>query len=160
MSVVIFLALGAILLIVAEFFVPGGVLGFIGSIMGIIAAVMCFHLFGVRTGLYFVFGLFLFVTLMVAILVSVGHKLPFKKSLYLSSTTQNANVSLDYLASLVGKDGTALTMLRPSGRISIDGKRYDAQSEGIYVDKGTTVKVLRIENNHLIIRPKSSEQEE
>lgn len=53
---------------------------------------------------------------------------------------------------LVGKTGTAYTVLRPSGKIMIEDQIYDAFSRGDYIEKGDTVKVLEIEGSTLKVR--------
>ncbi len=62
--------------------------------------------------------------------------------------TSNFNTGVD----LVGKTGTAYTVLRPSGKIMIEGQIYDAFSRGDYIEKGDTVKVLEIEGSTLRVR--------
>jgi membrane-bound serine protease (ClpP class) len=41
-----------------------------------------------------------------------------------------------------GKRGVAETVLRPSGKILIDGQLYDAFTRGEYVERGQAVEVL------------------
>jgi membrane-bound serine protease (ClpP class) len=53
---------------------------------------------------------------------------------------------------LIGKTGTAYTVLRPSGKIMIEDQIYDAFSRGDYIEKGDTVKVLEIEGSTLKVR--------
>ncbi len=53
---------------------------------------------------------------------------------------------------LVGKTGTAYTVLRPSGKIMIEDQLYDAFSRGDYIEKGDTVTVLEIEGSTLKVR--------
>ena len=43
---------------------------------------------------------------------------------------------------LKGKKGVAETVLRPSGKVSIEGHLYDAFTRGEYIEKGQTVEVL------------------
>lgn len=62
--------------------------------------------------------------------------------------TSNFNTGMD----LVGKTGTAYTVLRPSGKIMIEGQIYDAFSRGDYIEKGDMVKVLEIEGSTLRVR--------
>ena len=57
---------------------------------------------------------------------------------------------------LVGKTGTAYTVLRPSGKIMIEDQLYDAFSRGDYIDKGDTVTVLEIEGSTLKVRKVTS----
>ena len=52
-------------------------------------------------------------------------------------------------STLVGAVGTALTILRPSGKVAIDGRAYDAVSEISFIEKGSPVRVIRYEGNTL-----------
>jgi membrane-bound serine protease (ClpP class) len=54
--------------------------------------------------------------------------------------------------SLVGQTGTALTMLRPSGKVEIDGEAYDATALTSYIEKGATIKVIKYETAQLVVR--------
>jgi membrane-bound serine protease (ClpP class) len=61
-------------------------------------------------------------------------------------------VSIDtHQKEMIGKSGTALTILRPSGRIEIDGEIFDAKSEISYIEKGEKVKVVRDEAGQLYV---------
>lgn len=44
--------------------------------------------------------------------------------------------------SFIGKKGTAYTVLRPSGKVLIDGEIHDAYTRGDYIDRGTKVVVV------------------
>jgi membrane-bound serine protease (ClpP class) len=57
---------------------------------------------------------------------------------------------------MVGKTGTAYTVLRPSGKIMIEDQLYDAFSRGDYIEKGDTVTVLEIEGSTLKVRKVTS----
>jgi membrane-bound serine protease (ClpP class) len=52
----------------------------------------------------------------------------------------------------VGKEGTAQTILRPSGKVNIDGEILDATVEHGFVEAGEKVKVTRFENAQLFVR--------
>ncbi len=52
---------------------------------------------------------------------------------------------------LKGKKGIAMTTLRPSGKISIEGKTYDALAESGMIDKGTAIVVIRVETAQLYV---------
>jgi membrane-bound serine protease (ClpP class) len=54
--------------------------------------------------------------------------------------------------SLVGKIGIAATPLRPVGRVEIDSEVYEAQAEGLFVEKGRGVKVTRVRGNSITVR--------
>jgi membrane-bound serine protease (ClpP class) len=57
----------------------------------------------------------------------------------------------DY-SSLVGKIGIAVTTLRPSGRVEIDGEVYPVEADGSFVDPGRGVKVTRVRGNTVTVR--------
>lgn len=56
------------------------------------------------------------------------------------------------LVLLKGKKGIAVTTLRPSGKISIDGKNFDALAETGMIDKGTNIVVTRVETAQLYVK--------
>lgn len=52
---------------------------------------------------------------------------------------------------LVGKTGTAQTILRPAGKVIVDDEIYDAKSLTGWIDKGMAVKILRYEAGQLYV---------
>jgi membrane-bound serine protease (ClpP class) len=52
---------------------------------------------------------------------------------------------------LVGETGVAHTVLRPSGRVMIKNKLYDAKSEYGLIEKGEAVKVIRYETGQVYV---------
>jgi membrane-bound serine protease (ClpP class) len=53
---------------------------------------------------------------------------------------------------MVGKSGTAHTVLRPSGKVMIDGKLYDAFSRGEYIEKADLIEVIDVESSTLRVK--------
>lgn len=56
------------------------------------------------------------------------------------------------MARYVGKEGVAVTDMRPAGKINIDGDEFDAVSLSGYVDAHTKIKAERFENAQLYVR--------
>ena len=54
---------------------------------------------------------------------------------------------------LIGATATALTPLRPTGKVIIDGRRYDARCEAALVDADTEVRVIDVRGADLLVRP-------
>lgn len=52
---------------------------------------------------------------------------------------------------LVGESGVAHTVLRPSGRVMIQNKIYDAASEAGFIEKGAAVRVIRYETGQVYV---------
>lgn len=52
---------------------------------------------------------------------------------------------------LVGRSGKALTDMRPSGTIEIDGKRYSAVTDGVWMEKGSIVEVTSVDGTRIMV---------
>ncbi len=61
-------------------------------------------------------------------------------------------------AALLGRLGVAATLLRPSGRVSIDGRDYEAVIEGITVSPGAAVRVTGFSPFALIVHAADTER--
>jgi membrane-bound serine protease (ClpP class) len=53
---------------------------------------------------------------------------------------------------LVGKTGISTSMLRPTGKVFIEGDMYQATAESSYIDIDVNIKVVKEEKNLLIVR--------
>ena len=71
----------------------------------------------------------------------------------LPGTTAGAKPSLE---ALIGQSGTVEAVLRPAGKVRLNGVTYDAVSEGGYLQAGANVKVLRVSSNGLIVREQNA----
>ena len=79
---------------------------------------------------------------------------------YLAATLANARVALTESPSLqIGRTGTALTLLRPSGKAKIDGEVYDVLTQGEFLTKGSEIRVLKIEGTKIIVQELGTENE-
>jgi membrane-bound serine protease (ClpP class) len=52
---------------------------------------------------------------------------------------------------LVGKTGEAVTVLRPSGKVRIGGKTFDAVSEIGFIEPGSQIRVNKYESGQLYV---------
>lgn len=62
-------------------------------------------------------------------------------------------------AKFVGHKATAMTDMRPAGKILLDGEVFDAVSTGAFIEAGSHVKILRYENAQLYVEPTRLEPE-
>lgn len=152
MESIILFVLG-IILIIAELFVPGGIIGILG-------------LASIITSLYIASGDFVhmsisliiaFIGAMVAsiLLVKVfGKRMNLFKKLILrdSTNTESGYVSNKSRTELLGLEGTALTTLRPSGTAVIAEERIDVVTEGGFINQGQKVKVVKVEGARIVVR--------
>ena len=51
-----------------------------------------------------------------------------------------------------GARGTAMTVLRPAGKVVVDGHELDAVSEGGFIDAGGAIEVVKSEPGRLVVR--------
>lgn len=152
-----------LLLIAAEVFViPGfgvaGISGIIFLVTGLTLSLLNntdFNFDGVSTkeigeaSLTVLMGLGLGFVLMIWLSNKIGSKGMFRK-VALHKDLEDAHSSPS-LTPLIGKEGTAFTVLRPSGKVMIDGELYDGVSESGFIEKGTLVKAVRFENAQVYV---------
>lgn len=55
---------------------------------------------------------------------------------------------------LVGKEGVTLTPCRPVGTVKIEGRNYSAQTDGIFLEHDTPVKVIEVDGTKITIEKK------
>jgi membrane-bound serine protease (ClpP class) len=53
---------------------------------------------------------------------------------------------------LVGREGVAQTVLRPTGIGQIDGKRLDVVAESAMIERGSPIKVVAVEGSRIVVR--------
>ncbi len=56
---------------------------------------------------------------------------------------------------LIGKNGVAITTLRPSGRATIDGRVYSVETDGTYTEKGADLTVTAVHGSRIVVTPVS-----
>ena len=74
------------------------------------------------------------------------------KGPYLAATLADARLDLPVATTLQeGQTGTAITLLRPSGKADIDGKRVDVVTRGDFIPKGSTVRIASIKGTRIVV---------
>lgn len=158
--------IGLILVALEVFVIPGfGVAGISGIILVVLGLTLSmvgndsFNFEGVEiSGL--VKALFIVIFGMFAGLIGsiwLTKKFWGSGRLSLLSLNTSEDISLGYvsfdsnLKKLIGKNGVAQTVLRPSGRVIIDDEYYDAKSEDGFINKGEAVRVIRQESGQVYV---------
>jgi membrane-bound serine protease (ClpP class) len=149
---IIVLSFVGFLLLAVEVFVPGLILGCLGGLCLVAAAGMAFSAYGIWVGTVVTVGLAIltgsgFILWMFAFPhTPIGRRIMLKTSL----PAGEGNV----LERLLGKEGAALTALRPAGTAVIDGRKVDVVSEGEFISPGDPVVVVRDEGLRVLVRKK------
>ncbi|WP_047981456.1 NfeD family protein [Ornithinibacillus contaminans] len=152
MEAIILLVIG-IGLIIAEIFIPGGILGVIGI--------------GAVIGSLFMSGasisnmtMSIAIAFLVAIIASVilFRRIGLDKGIFRHvilrdrTTTELGYVSNENRLDLIGMEGITVTALRPSGMAVINNERIDVISEGSFIPANAKVKVVKVEGVRVVVR--------
>ena len=150
-GIVLLFGLGIVLLTL-EVVVPGGVLGVLGGLAMLAGCALAFFEFGTSGGGIAIgvalacLALGLFVEFRILPRTRYGKKLFLHQSVDATSQPVPADPAI-----VMGKFAEAVTMMAPSGYVSIEGRRYEAFSQSGLIAKGTSVRVVGVNNFHLIV---------
>lgn len=160
MMVPIILFVAGIILILSEFFLPGGIMGILGvllivasTVTGVIAypeyalLIVVGEILGLVSGI--LFGLFLITKTRLQDALVLGDTL--------SADDGYTGPAQD--PALVGKIGVAHTALRPAGTVMLDDARIDAVSDGTFIDMGSKVRVIQVEGYRVVVENVESESD-
>ncbi len=143
-----------LLLLTVEMFVPGfGIVGGAGLIMVVIGIVLTAET--VLEAVVMIVILLLIVALAIFFVLRSAKKGKLSKKLVLWSSARRENgfsATADNSA-LVGKEGVAITVLRPAGTGEFDGQRLDVVTEGAFIEQGTRILIIRTEGRRIIVKP-------
>jgi membrane-bound serine protease (ClpP class) len=163
--------IGVMLIIVELFFIPGfgvaGISGIIMVVMGLTFSLINNYVFDfsfTAPGEIMYAMLRVLLTLSIAIILAImfgGRALrsKFFSRVVLSTTQENQTAypeNLQDLKSFIGQEAIAVTVLKPSGTISIQQDQYEAVADGAFIEPGETVKVIQVRGNYLVVRKKIS----
>jgi membrane-bound serine protease (ClpP class) len=171
----ILLFIGGLILIGIELFaIPGfGVAGISGIILVVAGLVLSMvdnvvfehelHAEAALTAVlkaFFIVSLSMFLGLVLSLYLSKKILTSSRFSSLVLDSVQNKDegyVGVDKEQStLIGKTGVAYTVLRPGGKVNIDGEIYDAKSEIGFIEKGEEIKVIKAETSQLYVIKKQS----
>ncbi|MGE7919498.1 NfeD family protein [Viridibacillus sp. NPDC093762] len=149
----IILVIVGIILVVAEFFLPGGISGIIG--FGAIVLSLLLAGANVTYMAYSILTALLVAVIgMVIIMKFFGKKMTMLNKIVLkdATDTESGYVSNKNRLELLGKEAITSTPLRPAGAIMLDGERIDVVSEGGYIDARRTVIIIKVEGPRIVVR--------
>jgi len=151
----ILLLIAGFVLVGVEMVIPGfGAPGIIGGVC-LVSGIFC-TADDVEQGLTITVVVVILLAVMFAVILALFHMKKIKPPIVLQEElkAEKGYLSASDLEYLVGKEGTASTDLRPSGKCDIDGVEFDVRSEGYYIAKGSKVQIIRVQGSTLIIKEK------
>ena len=159
MTAVIVMFLAGVILIFAEFFLPGLILGIIGFCLilaSTITGVVSFpdHAILIIAGELVGF----FVTLIAGFYMMT--QTPVQKLFVLGDTMSAAEgyTGPSQDPALVGTQAKVYTALRPAGTILVGKDRIDAVSDGTFIEEGKTVVIITVNGNRVVVEEVSEEE--
>lgn len=141
-----------LVLICLEVFVPGGILGTIGFFLIVSSIWIAFVRLGSVGGSYFLVGSLVLAMGSLYVVMRFGTKTRLSKKIFLQSTEKGFRSTSENLEDLKGRTGISLTTLRPSGKALIDGRKVNVVTEGVFLDRGSKIKVVMVEGNRVVVR--------
>ncbi len=153
----IILLLVGIALVVIEMIIPGfGIAGVSGGAAIIAGLIVSSKTFGAAMFTLAIVVIILCIAAVIIFKVVFGKK-HRKSKLILDESIKSSSTELDSETALklIGKEGIALSMLRPSGIAMIDGKRLDVLAKGEFIKKGDPIYVTEVEGLHISVEKKN-----
>lgn len=160
----------ALVLFFVEIFVPsGGLIALLGA-LAVIASLIAFFIHDVNTGLIATGIYILFGPVLAWIAFRIWAASPLAKRMILGGIVEEdadearqrsiarQQEQQSHLQSYIGKQGTAVTILRPVGVVRIDGERIDAMAETGSIEAESTIEVVAVYDNQVKVRVVSPQE--
>jgi membrane-bound serine protease (ClpP class) len=158
---ILLVLIGAVLIALEVFVIPGFT---VAGVAGIAALVAGLGMTLVGAGATFAVVLSALGRVSIALLLAMAGafallrflpNLPFGQRLVL---TTGMDAGRGYISApdsdrnWLGRTGMAVSPLRPAGIAQVDGTRIDVVSDGGFIEAGTTVVVIRVAGNRIVVR--------
>ena len=141
-----------IALLVIECFLPGfGVPGISGLVMEGVALYFTASRYGTAAALVLIAAVLFITGIVIFLSFRSASKGRLSKTKFILNETEQAQPELPFLPA-TGAEGTALTVLRPSGTALFGEQRLDVVTEGDYIRQGQSVRVVRVDGSKVVVR--------
>lgn len=160
MESIILVVIG-IVLIILEFFVPGGILGLLGTLSIIASLLLAANNIG-----HMVFSILIALLVTIIAVVILFRRFGYEKGIFRriilfdSTSSEKGYVSNETRSDLVGLEGITVTPLRPAGTAVFNDDRIDVVTEGSFISSNKKVKIIKAEGPRIIVREIKNEMEE
>ncbi len=151
MQLFLILLIAGLMMIGAEVFIPGGVLGMFGA-LALLGAIICsFTVFPANIAVYISGAIIILVGVVIALWIKIfpgtwiGRQMTVAQDLHTSKSTEA------YLPEMLGVEGITISALHPSGYAELNGHRVDVVTQGEMIDKGKPIKVVEVEGNRVVV---------
>ncbi len=145
------LTLAGLALLAAEVLLPGFIAGAIGLVLLLVAIVFSFKEYGPEVGMFMLIGITIVTFSGFMLWLYLFPRTFIGKRLMLNAAIDGPHEYPDH-SSLLGKQGVALTDLRPAGTARIENQRVDVVAESGYIPADEPVVVRKVEGLRVVVR--------
>jgi membrane-bound serine protease (ClpP class) len=153
MTIIVITFLCGILAMFVEIFIPGGILGALG-LLAVLGSILWAFAEG-RPGLGI--GLLAAIIAFAPFFLYLWKR--FVGHLFALKNDDSLTAALPPPADIVGSTGQSVTPLHPSGLARIDGCRLDVVTRGEMLEKGTSVVVIEMAGNRIVVKEQTADGE-
>ena len=146
----VLLLLVGLFLIGAEIYLPGGVVGLLGALALVGAAVVGLQ-FNAPWNLVSVLLIVLLSAVCIWLWIRFFPRSKMGRKLTLEADG-SAFKAVENSGALVGVEGEALSDLRPAGLAQLGGHRVDVVAESSWIAAGAQVRVIEVAGNRIVVR--------
>ncbi len=155
MTLIILLFSIGLILLAFEVMIPGGILGIAGGILLFTGCILSFVRLGTTEGIIAILITALAAFAIFFIQFKILPNTRMGKRFFLNDSIEGSSSSLKTKTrDLIGKTATSVTVLSPSGYVTIDGKQYEAFSQSGQIPVGTELEVISANSFQLTVKTK------
>jgi membrane-bound serine protease (ClpP class) len=143
--------LAGLVLVVLEIFLPGWVAGTAATVCMIAAAITAFPAFGFKGGMMACILLMGAAIAFVVLWIRILPKTRLGKTIILENN-MDVPATEPAVAALLGQEGVAVSRLVPGGIARIGNQRVDVLTEGVFVDPGEKIRVVKVHGHAVTVR--------
>ena len=141
-------------LIGTEIFLPGfGVLGISGIVLTTVGIILVTD--SALSALILILVILAILGMLIALAMRSAKKGRLARSaliLHEELDKESGFSSAQDMEYFIGREGTAITDLRPAGLADFDGVKLDVVTEGGFLEKATNVRVINVEGRRIVVR--------
>ena len=140
-------------LVIFEMFNPGfGVPGIAGILL--LAAGVIMTAKGLVDALILIIIIIAILGIALTLVLHSATKGRLSRTLILNESMKRESgyIGTEDLEFFLGREGSTVSILRPSGGADFDGVKLDVVSQGEFIPKGTKVKVIKVEGRRIVVK--------
>ena len=143
------IAISIILINLELFIIPGTTIFGVMGALGLIGSVVLAYMHTEHGNIILVVSCFTMIISAIAFM-----RLIRNKRFALQTTVDGRVNEIEKEVSVeVGQQGLTINAMRPNGKVKIGGQKFEAFSNGEYIDPDTEVKIIKITRDKIFVKP-------